>query len=618
MAFLTQYLLESSFCLLFFYILYHFLLRKETFFQLNRAYLLATPIISLLIPLVQIPLVSPTQGELPAEGLNLDIVYPAITGANALEETIWEPVHNQTLQAWPFSFGEVLTVLYLIGLTMMALRRGLILWKMIGWISAREKQTKFNGYTLVEVEGNYPAASFLNYILLNPKKAKGDFPLMLEHELVHVRQRHTLDFLVLEVLVLLFWFHPLIYLFRISLRETHEYIADQVVVQKVDPLDYARVLISHSSAFVSPVSTHSFHSFTQKRLIMLGQTPSTLRQGLKYFGTLPLLSILVLLFSFDLVEQIPDSVLPSGTPVETLLSKQNALTTARNSLGTIDEPEPAKKLPGESDGRIATRALDKQHAGLGAKKGSDLQVKDVVEQPIAQLPVSAPSLNSSVAFRTTSIPVFSGESQEVARKEIPESIKSEGDSTVLLIIDGEVIIYEKQVRIPQDLDPKDIESIKVLRGEAAQKRYPHENLYGVIEIKTKGKKKKARNRNQTKVAKVKPSRAAKIDDTHKTKVKAIPSPAVQVTAPFTVKVFPNVASEYASVQFQLNRPAESVSLTLIDLQGKKIKAFNLGSLPKGEYKEEINRADLNLSPGTFFLRLQVDGVAEVSRLVFGR
>ena len=159
---IPQYLLESSFCLLVFYGFYHFFLQKETFFQLNRVYLIACPILSLSIPFINISF----QKDAPAESLEA-FFYPAIESAQNLNDLVWEQMRAPS-PVFSLSVSDVIMAIYLFGAFLMgfSLLRGL--WNLSRLIR-HGKRSKSKDFTLVETQNNFPAASFFGYIFWNQK-----------------------------------------------------------------------------------------------------------------------------------------------------------------------------------------------------------------------------------------------------------------------------------------------------------------------------------------------------------------------------------------------------------------------------------------------------------------
>ncbi|MFK7979744.1 MAG: M56 family metallopeptidase [Saprospiraceae bacterium] len=295
---IPQYLLESSFCLAIFYGFYHLFLKKETFFQLNRAYLLATPIAALSIPLLNISF----QKDAPPESLEA-FFYPAIQSANNLNEVVWEQMRAPS-PVFSLSVADIIMAIYLIGIFLMSFSLLKGLWN-LGRIIRRGKRSKNNEFTLVETQNNFPAASFFGYIFWN-QQITDEQKLILEHEKVHIRQWHSLDVLLMEICVIIKWFNPLIYWFRNALKATHEYIADQYVIeQKSNVGEYATLLVNQHKKQVATPLTNTFYSLTKKRLHKMIQRPSQKIYAAKYLFVFPLVFGMMGLFSFNLLEEIP-------------------------------------------------------------------------------------------------------------------------------------------------------------------------------------------------------------------------------------------------------------------------------------------------------------------------
>jgi hypothetical protein len=299
---IIQYLFESSICLIVLYAFYYFFLRKETFFQLNRIYLLSSPFLALTIPIINIDL---SALEAPAQ---YPILYPLVANANAAQTQFWTQM-NEPTPAFQLTLADFLFGLYLVGALFMAVRLIIGLYRLFR-IIRRSQRAQLDRYTLVETDPSIPAASFFSYIFWNQNTITDEKRIILEHEMVHVRQRHSIDVLLMEFWVILKWFNPLIYWFRNSLRETHEYIADHYMSRQMgSAYRYASFLATqvHLSDSCHPLA-NNFAAMIRKRLKMLARGQSSQWRTAKYFTAFPLIATLLLLFSFNLVNQLPDQV----------------------------------------------------------------------------------------------------------------------------------------------------------------------------------------------------------------------------------------------------------------------------------------------------------------------
>ncbi|MBX2872309.1 MAG: M56 family metallopeptidase [Saprospiraceae bacterium] len=312
---IIQYLFESSIALLSFYLLYYWGLRNETFFQLNRWYLLLMPALALSIPLIDVEMSTAV-----AEA-GLPIFYPVIEEYHAWQEIAWSPEVQSKDSLWQISLGDVLYWGYWLGFLLMSIKllHGL---RVLTNEMRKARAKKAGKVVYLETEQERPTASFFSYIFWNANtKAKDEkYQLILEHEMVHVRQRHSVDVLLMELWVIVKWFNPIIYLYRRHLRLTHEYIADQFVVEQTgNRLAYAELMVESESEITTNRLTHKFNSLTKMRLIMLARSKSNRWRYARYFLILPIALSLFALFSFNVAATLPDEVLQPFEKAENLL-----------------------------------------------------------------------------------------------------------------------------------------------------------------------------------------------------------------------------------------------------------------------------------------------------------
>ncbi|MDF1696312.1 MAG: M56 family metallopeptidase [Saprospiraceae bacterium] len=305
-----QYLLESSFCLVVFYVFYLWFLKRETYFQFNRFYLISTALLSLVIPIINIDFNS-TNHIAGAEQL-----YPFLYQVNDIQIGIQQTI-SQEYNILHISIADVINWVYLFGLFVMCIKLFSGLFKLFGIIN-RSPKLKDKNHTLL-ISEDVPAASFFSYIFWKDKHDKSD-PVqktILDHEMVHVRQWHSMDVIIMEIMVIIKWFNPLIYLFRNSLKKTHEFIADRYVTNQMgDKIQYARILLSNSAPTdLPPVSNH-FYGNIKERIEMLTAKQSAWFKQIKYVAIIPLTIVLLSLFSFDLSDKLPQPLKSSLQSIE--------------------------------------------------------------------------------------------------------------------------------------------------------------------------------------------------------------------------------------------------------------------------------------------------------------
>jgi TonB family protein len=275
---ILDYLLRSTLYLLLFAGCYQLLFRRTTYFGLNRAYLLLTLLASGLLPFATVP---ESAGETLSAGV---MTLPAITVGR-------EPQSVDT--SW--SVLTVLWISYGAGVLLMLLRLAWRLGSVHQLIRQGAAQPQ-GGYTLIRLAHDQIASfSFGRYLVLNRTDAHNPPDALLRHEEAHIRQRHTVDVLIVEMAQALFWFNPTLWYYKQAVQEVHEFLADQAAAMRIRT-GYAHQLVSY--ALDTPVAalTTPFYSFStlKQRIIMLQKPASPRRSLLGYALVLPLAATLVM------------------------------------------------------------------------------------------------------------------------------------------------------------------------------------------------------------------------------------------------------------------------------------------------------------------------------------
>ena len=287
---MIQYILECITFQMVFLIIYDFFLKKETFFQWNRVYLLATFSASLALPWVKLEAFKTDAPALLGYSEYFWNLQPTpIVGVGTTQEAL--------KITWP-------VVLFLIGCGMAAIAFIVKLWRLR---TLRLKGTihYYRNHRRILIPQSYAAFSFLKSIFLGENFSRKDTESIVAHELVHIRQWHTLDLLFFESMRIVFWFNPLVYVYQNRLTELHEYIADAQVPKK-ERQDHCEMLLSQAFevrnfSFINPFFKSSL---IKKRIVMLQKSKSKKIWQLKYLVLVPL--VLGMLF-YTSCESEPNS-----------------------------------------------------------------------------------------------------------------------------------------------------------------------------------------------------------------------------------------------------------------------------------------------------------------------
>ncbi|WP_412986790.1 M56 family metallopeptidase [Pontimicrobium sp. IMCC45349] len=282
---MMQYILQTVLFQLVFLLVYEVFLRKETFFNLNRAYLLTTAIGSFILPLVKVQAFSKV---IPQQYL---IELPVVILGEAKEvQNVITPLQVDTTTTLANTFQWQWSYLFWVGVIISFV---ILLYKLSKIVELIKKNVvlKQEDILLVKLKNSTSAFSFFHYVFIGDKIGKNEQQVILKHELIHVKQKHTLDLVFFEVLRVLFWFNPLIYIYQSKLRVLHEFIADKEALKTQDKIAYYQNLLTQmfDTNNVSFINTFYKKSLIKKRIIMLQKSKSSQLKLAKYLLVIPMI-----------------------------------------------------------------------------------------------------------------------------------------------------------------------------------------------------------------------------------------------------------------------------------------------------------------------------------------
>ncbi|RYE18593.1 MAG: hypothetical protein EOP42_30435 [Sphingobacteriaceae bacterium] len=265
-----HYLILANLYLALFYGFYLLLLRKETYFMLNRVYLVSAAILSFFIPMIQSEWVK-----------NLFITQK-------VQQTIYYIDPGFIYQVSPqnntdFTVAQLFTSLY---------------WLVAMLLFARLFYRFFVLSRLIQQNESGRAYSFFGQIRVDVTLPQ--YEVVYQHEAVHARHLHSADVLLFEMLTILNWFNPVIYFYRKAIKYNHEFMADKSAVSfGVDKSDYAMLLLSQQMGVQPNTLVNSFfnQSLLKQRILMLHKNPSKRIALLKYGLSAPLFGLMLIFTS---------------------------------------------------------------------------------------------------------------------------------------------------------------------------------------------------------------------------------------------------------------------------------------------------------------------------------
>lgn len=288
---------------------YKLLLHRETFYKVNRYVLVACLVIAFALPLLRVP----SQFSLRKEKEPVALVQqpvPVIKDQPQQDSVLTKPVvpgpaaENNPVQTAgsPFAAGQVMNWLFWIYWFGVMVFAGSFLFQMVLLLSrAWRHPVIIDGkYRIVEVSGDKAPCSFGNMIFINPSAYEWEtYNQVLEHEKIHIRQRHTLDIVMAELVLIFQWFNPFAWLYRREVESNLEFLTDdQLIQQKVDKKSYQLSLVKVSAPhFPLSLTTNYNQSILKKRIAMMNTKRSNLHTAWKYFFLLPVLALLACLLN---------------------------------------------------------------------------------------------------------------------------------------------------------------------------------------------------------------------------------------------------------------------------------------------------------------------------------
>ncbi|MEJ7681381.1 MAG: M56 family metallopeptidase [Segetibacter sp.] len=262
---MPTYFIKVILCSALFFGVYKLLFENEKMFHFNRIYLLLSIIFSFIVPFVTIQTHSQILPSTETSILSLKILN----------------TYSSTQTSVPVNGSNTLLFILLsiyVTITMLLLIRFGVNLKILFLRISNSLVIPYNNAKLVLINDNLIPHSFLNCIFINSEdynNGKVEDEILL-HELTHVRQKHSIDVLFIEIVQAIFWFNPVFILYRKAIQLNHEFLADDSVINIYNnTLSYQHLLIDKAGQRNSSLLTSQLsYSITKKRLIMMTKSTS--------------------------------------------------------------------------------------------------------------------------------------------------------------------------------------------------------------------------------------------------------------------------------------------------------------------------------------------------------
>ncbi|MBE5321287.1 hypothetical protein IM793_19150 [Pedobacter sp. MR2016-19] len=342
------YLLKVTTCTALFFGFYLVVLRKLTFFKINRFYLLASLFLSFIIPALQLevkremPMLETELVDMPdlkpIQPAPVQLIQPIMV---EYQPEVTSKIDWVGIMAYAYS-GIAFLLLLLCLLRLFVLLKHT--WNYTKNSSGLKLITKTEGFT---------NCSFFNYVFINDADLSAtDLSVLLKHEQVHARQYHSIDKIILMVFKSVLWFNPIVYLYDKALEQAHEYEADEITSADYGSGAYANLLLKLAISKSNMPLIHNFvKSPIKARIKMLFHAKSKNMKKLMYLLAIPVAVGLVWLFAVQVVyaQNIKDESKPSKDFYEGAL-KGKVLNIKKETIGlyTFDLLSDGKIYPIEA------------------------------------------------------------------------------------------------------------------------------------------------------------------------------------------------------------------------------------------------------------------------------
>jgi len=455
------YLLKSAIWLTGFALVFLLILRNERYFRLNRVFLLSGIVASIVFPFYtwHYAVILPYMPE-------ANISVSGLTAVAISSETTTLPIYW-----WFYLAGIALFVFRLTRQTWMVIRK----LRKAGYVK--------NGPVKLVRTSEYAASfSFFSFVFVNPSTTDIEMKEIVIHEREHIQQHHWFDLLLVELLCMLQWFNPFVWIYSRLIRQNHEFLADEMALQSTsNPAIYHATLLNQMLGVPVIDLANSFsYSINKKRFKMMKKKINSPFRKLKVLLVLP---IMVLVFyAFAKPEYIsPAQAFPTD--------KVNVSADGQKVKGKVVNPD-GKPLGGTSV------IIKGSTIGTITDNNGEFELKDVpkdgelvfsyvglhttVLKVDIDKPMSVKMISNAVGLEKVVVVGYVNPSGPPPPPP-PSPFDIDSKNPPIYFLDGVLIDKAKMDAI----NPEEIQSVSVLKGEDATKKYDEKGKNGAIEITMK-------------------------------------------------------------------------------------------------------------------------------------
>ena len=454
------YLLKSVIWLTGFAVVYFLFLQNERFFLLKRYYLISGILVSFIFPLLSVH-------------YQVEVAAPATGSVASFQADYGNFAANQKVSPdKPFDYRFILLSIYLSGVLFFTFR----LIRSIRSLFKSIKKANINNRgaaKLVRASDFSSSFSFFNYVFINPAVSETEVEEIMNHELVHVYQKHWFDLLLVELLRLFQWVNPFAWIYTGFIRLNHEYIADEMALQRTsNPAIYRAALVNQM--FGSPVislSNSLNYSLNIKRFDMMKTIITSPYRRLKVLLVIPVFAIVFYAFAEPEYNYTPTA----DNAADNFVTIYQAPGILQKSVKGVVLKEDGQPLEG----------VDIMSTGTAGNAYNTTTGKDGRFE-INNLQADASLLFFCRGYKRLTLKADFNKEMSI-RMETDQEYKAPAVQrpNPLVIIDG--VISEKNYTVAMKDLGYDLGPVKFLSGKEATDKYGEPGTNGVYEITTRKK-----------------------------------------------------------------------------------------------------------------------------------
>src|SRR4030095_9856320 len=426
------YFLQVVMCSGILYGYYFIVLRNKKFHLYNRYYLLIAAMISIAIPILNIPVYFEPKTDYSSPVIQALTVF----SAEKVQTTIAS--RNSIANAHSsFSWVNLFEIFYAVAAFSFFIRF-LIAIRHINKLTKSYVAERIDHIYFFNTNEPGTPFAFFKWLFWNTKielnSERGE--QIFRHEIFHIRQKHSLDIILFELLTIAFWLNPFFHLFKKEIKAIHEFLADEFAIKENEEWDYAELLLMQVLESRNHLLNPFFHNQIKRRIAMITSSKRPGYQYLRKIMVLPVAAVVIALFAFKYKEIKSKS--------QSRINLQDAITQESKEISTLSD----------------TAKFTNVDNAVTSFNGVAIKDKNIKMASIPAVPLG----RMKYEYKDSSKPL----------------------DGVLFVIDGKERADIKSLSgIDSIIKPNEISSINVLKGASAIAKYGEKGKNGVLEIITK-------------------------------------------------------------------------------------------------------------------------------------